>query len=1184
MKLKSLEIAGFKSFANKTTINFTDGLTEIVGPNGSGKSNVIESIRWVLGEQSSKTLRGSKMSDVIFSGSSSHKPVNRAEVKLTLDNSDHYINSPYTEIIITRRLFRSGESQYLINNQECRLKDINNLFMDTGMGMGSFSIISQGSVEDIFNSKPEDRRSIIETAAGVYKYKQQKHDANLKLEQTRDNLDRVKDILYELKNRYEILKEQSHTAEQYLSLKKRLKRYDISRIAIELNSMGEDWINVKKIVKESDEKSKQLSKKMNDLTIQKKKLNDELDSLLTKKENEQDDLLTYSKRIEKLSGQQNLSKQELEFKKTTLQNHRDNLDKLNQQLAELQDKEESLNKSISKIKDKIGKLNEHLDENNEQNLDDLIAKKKDEYENVRNEYLAIMQKIANANNEAAYLDKSQKQADVQNDSQRQKIANINDDINNLSESVNKLQNEYDSKKSDLDDVKTKLDDFESSMKSLKNKMANQQDTWYKALENSQNIKIKYNSLYNLQHEHSNFYRGAQSVLKNKKRLNGVLGSVSDFINVPSQYTTAIETALGSQLQQIVVKDNTSARQAVKFLNDNRLGRATFLPINEISQRSVNNNVLRYCQNTDGFVGIANELVEIDARLSAVTKHLLGNVIITKDLRTATVLSNQIRHSNRIVTLNGEVVNAGGSITGGANRRQYDGVLTQKNKLSELKKQYTDSETYAKQIESQLADIQNEISNKNSAVENYYQTERDLTSELDSINNQLSFNKESLDKRQRELKAIKIASGSLFDDDIEEQKKSNLELKKQLNIDLTDNQSKANDIKEKISTLEDMKNNSTSQLQETREKVVVLKEKLSNYRDQKATLVETYDQLDAEISDEKDAINEINDEISSNVLSANQNDEIKSVREKINSINNKLNDYRNEIDSHQNSLKEIEANLDDVTQQSIAQQKHLNEYSTQCKQLEKEINKYKQQLVGKYEVDIKKMDDIVVDDSLENIKQVIDQLNDEIDDLGIVNVSSIDEYKEVSKRYKFLSQQFDDLNNSSKQLTDTMSKIDVTVKKKFKETFDAVAHQFSKVYNEIFGGGKAKLLLTNPDDLLTTGIEIMAQPPGKKYRHMSLLSGGEKALTAIALLFAVLKVKPVPFSILDEAESALDAENVDRYARYMTKLDDGTQFIVITHRKETMVYADTLYGVTMQDTGVSKVVTANLSKYNSAEDE
>ncbi len=339
MKLKSLEIAGFKSFANKTTINFTDGLTAIVGPNGSGKSNVIEAIRWVLGEQSSKTLRGSKMSDVIFSGSSTHKPVNRAEVKLTLDNTDQYINSSYSEIIITRRLYRSGESQYLINNSECRLKDINNLFMDTGMGIGSFSIISQGSVEDIFNSKPEDRRSIIETAAGVFKYKQQKHDANLKLQQTHENLDRVEDIIFELKDRNDQLKEQSETAIKYLDLKKELKKYDVSRIALELNQVGADWNNTKAIIAEEKQNAEDINKHLNELTGQKKSLNEQLEVLLTKKEEQQDNLLNYSKKIEQLSGQQNLSKQEIEFKKTNLKEHKANLEKLNSQVADLQTKE-----------------------------------------------------------------------------------------------------------------------------------------------------------------------------------------------------------------------------------------------------------------------------------------------------------------------------------------------------------------------------------------------------------------------------------------------------------------------------------------------------------------------------------------------------------------------------------------------------------------------------------------------------------------------------------------------------------------------------------------------------------------------------------------------------------------------------------------------------------------------------
>lgn len=1183
MKLKSLEIAGFKSFANKTTIDFTDGLTAIVGPNGSGKSNIIEAIRWVLGEQSSKTLRGSKMSDVIFSGSSTHKPVNRVEVKLILDNNDQYINSPYSEIIITRRLYRSGESQYLINNSECRLKDINNLFVDTGMGIGSFSIISQGSIEDIFNSKPEDRRSIIETAAGVYKYKQQKHDAKLKLQQTHENLDRVEDIIFELKDRNNQLKEQSEAAIKYLDLKKELKKYDVSRIVLELNQVGADWNNTKTSIAKEKQNAEDINKHLNVLTSQKKLLNEQLEVLLTKKEAQQDNLLNYSKKIEQLSGQQNLSKQEIEFKKTSLKEHKDNLEKLNSQVVDLQSKEKENNSEINKLHQEIDKHKQYLEKIGGDKINQMIADKKSEYEDVRGEYLAIMQKLANANNESTYLEKTQKHADVQNDSNRQKISRVNDEINQLEQFVKELNQAYSKKNEEVKKVQTDFNEYQNQVNSLKKQVDDQQAIWYKQLEGTQNLKIKYNSLNNLQNDHSNFYRGAQSVLNNKDNLNGVLGSVSDFIKVPAEYTTAIETALGNQLQQIVVTNNVFARQAVKFLNDNRLGRATFLPINEISQRSVNNNVLSTCQDVDGFIGVANELVQINDKLKSVTSHLLGNVLIVKDLRTATDISNMIRHSNRIVTLSGEIVNAGGSITGGFNKRQYDGVLTQKNKLEELEKKFKESQEVAKQTEDKLIELQDQLKNLNAKSDSLYDNKRQYDGQLDLINNKLTFAKESLVRKQRELKAIRMSNGGLFDDDIDAKQLQNKKLKEQLNIDLVNNQTKSKDIKEKIETLESMKDNNSSKVQTTREKLIVLKEKLSNFRDQKANLIEDFDRLDTEIDNERENIDELNEAISNNMLSVKQDDEIKLVNQQIQFIQSNLQECKENIDKHQSKIKQVEAQIDKQTIDSVNQQNYLNKQTNKFEQLEKQLVSLKQQLIGKYEVNLNEIDNIIIDDTNDNIKAHIDDLCRSIDHLGVVNVSAIDEYKELSKRYKFLVQQSNDLKNSSKQLTDTMNKIDVTVENKFRNTFEAIATEFSKVYNEIFDGGKAKLLLTDPNDLLTTGIEIMAQPPGKKYRHMSLLSGGEKALTAIALLFAVLKVKPVPFSILDEAESALDAENVDRYARYMTKLDDGTQFIVITHRKETMVYADTLYGVTMQNSGVSKVVTANLNKFNAEEE-
>lgn len=1170
-------ITGFKSFANKTTINFTDGLTAIVGPNGSGKSNVVEAIRWVLGEQSSKNLRGSKMSDVIFSGSSTHKSVSRAEVQLVLDNEDYYIDTPYSEVVITRRLFRNGDSQYLINNKECRLKDINKLFMDTGMGLGSFSIISQGNVEAIFNSKPEERRPIIETAAGVYKYKQQKHDANLKLEQTRDDLDRVEDIILELKSQNDSLQKQSEDAKKYLSLQANLKQYDISRIAIELNKLGINWNTIKHDVTASQNQIKHLEDCLANLTEHKKDINHNIDILLSTREKCQNNLLDNSKQLEYLSGQKNLSMQEMKFKKNSLKEHEINLKKRHQQITELQQRQATIMQKQNEISAKIKMKKRQYKDLDSHSIEKLITEKKATHDNLRNEYLSIMQQIADVNNKDNYLDKVKKQTDFRNIAQQNRVSDINQEINDAENRLKHLKVQYNDKTTKYDAFSVDINHLQEGINQLQNTLTIQKKDWYKQIERLQNLQIKYNSLNNLQKNYHTFYKGAQSILKNKKQLKGVLGSVSDFINVSDQYLIAIETALGNQTQNIVVQDAVAAREAVQFLRDKHLGRATFLPIDEVVSRRVNPNVLRICQQQLGFVGIANELVQTSNQFTTIIDHLLGNVIIVEDLKTATVLSRKIRHTNRIVSLNGDVVNAGGSIVGGSSGHQQGGMLSQKNQLATLELQLSPLKSKTATMEKNLLNRQNQLAAKQDRLNGLYPQQMQLKTELNDIKNQCNFHETQLKKKKRDLAALKNNSETLFDDDIVTQKNKNKQLRQELNMQLTTNQQRTKDIKEGIATLESGLKDNTSRLNSLREQIILCQEKTSNYSDQEADIAENIDNLRQNMEADKQIINKLGAEISNSLLSDNHESQIMRINSSIKKLQAKLTQCREDINHDKATLDSLEMQISTNSKKLLSHQRQLDNQTHKQKSLENRIAKLKEQLIGKYQVDIHTIDDIVIDDSLDAIKQHIDELKNDISALGMVNVSAIDEYKVVSERYNFLVQQSDDLKHASSQLTNTMNKIDQIVKKKFKETFDLVAKQFSVVYSEIFVGGKAKLTLTDPMDLLTTGIEIMAQPPGKKYRNMSLLSGGEKALTAIALMFAVLKVKPVPFSILDEAESALDTNNVERYARYMTKLDKTTQFIVITHRKETMIYADTLYGVTMQDSGVSKVVSASLNK-------
>ncbi|UQS85339.1 chromosome segregation protein SMC [Apilactobacillus apisilvae] len=1183
MKLKSLEVIGFKSFANKTKINFNNGLTEIVGPNGSGKSNVIEAIRWVLGEQSAKTLRGTKMPDIIFSGSVDHKALNRAEVKLTLDNTDQYINSPYSEIIIARKLFRNGDSQYFINKQECRLKDINNLFMDTGMGLGSFSIISQGNIEKIFNSKPEDRRSIIETAAGVFKYKHQKHDANLKLKQTKDNLDRVEDIIYELKSRNDSLKEQSNLAKKYLEKKDQLEKLDINKLVFELKDfISKKDVNNKELVSFKNKKdilNNEISKYSKEANNQK----NELEKNLNLKEKLQNQLLKSSQQLERISGEQNLSKQDLEFKKKSIIDKKGNLKKLIIQKKNLLNNSSSYKKEIDQLSAKFTELNNKVQASNLNLLNKELSSKRNFQEELKSNYLDIMQKMADLNNKNIYLDKNKKQSDVQNISQKNKIREIKNDVAEFNSKISSFSEMIGQSKESYSKIDNKYMQYKKKLSELNSIIQKNKADWYHSLEEYQNIKIKYNSLKKITDDHSNFYRGAKNILADKKQLSGVYGSVSDYLKVSSKYSLAIETALGSQLQQIIVQDSNSAKNAINYLNQNKLGRATFVPVESVSKRFITNQKIDTCKNYEGFIGTADSLVDIDKELLIIKKHLLGNVIISKDLDSATAISRAINYSNRVITLDGEIINSGGSMTGGKNKNHYDGMLSQKNKLTDLSKKMDSFSILLKNQEKTINENNEKFINLSDEVKSLEDKMNSLSTKISNYRNNKEFNEKIISQKKRELKSIRMSINDIFDDDYEEQIQNNNQIKNKLNQDLLKNQSASKNTNERIITLESLISSLNDDLNSNKSKLAVIKEKINNYRNKNADVIESIDQLDNDIQLTNDSIDSLDEDLKLIISNSTSKEKINNLKQQIKSNKLELNKCNQLIVNLQTKISNLDSMLEEKRENYIIVTSSYNKFSTNDNQIDNGIIKLKEKLSSKYNIDTKNVNNFKINESYNDIKKSIGLLNEQINALGNINISSIDEYKEVSKRYQFLINQSEDLKNSSNQLTETMNKIDSTVKYKFKDTFDKVAVQFKDVYTEIFGGGKAKLVLTNPNNLLTTGIEIMAQPPGKKYRHMSLLSGGEKALTAISLLFAVLKVKPVPFCILDEAESALDAENVDRYAKYMSNLDTNTQFIVITHRKETMMYADTLYGVTMQDSGVSEVVSANLNKFNSMED-
>ncbi len=977
MYLKNIRANGFKSFADKIDLEINRGITGIVGPNGSGKSNIVDAVKWVLGEQSVKALRGdSSMSDVIFAGSKSRGPQTRASVSLVFDNSDHYLNSEFNELEIKRVVYKSGENEYYINNTKVRLKDITNLFLDSGAGKESFNIISQGAVADIVNSKPEDRRIIFEEAAGVLKYKKRKEESFRKLDKTNENLARVNLLIDELLTTLTPLKEQSEKAHKYLDYKSELENIEIALIANDIEKINDEYLKVKSRVQVLNEE------------VEKITLNNTTDS----------------SKVEKL--------------------------KLNS--LKLDNQIEEKNKIITELTQEIA---------------DLQSKKQITME--RQKYEVDASKL------------------------QESILNLKEEVLNLSNSIATFTDEVTDLKKELEIKQLKsmeLIKINDENKIKKNNLIT------KINEESRQILNLTNKIEILEENISNDTKLPYSVknIINNIRLSGICGVLGKLINVPEKYVVAIETSLGANSNVVVVDNENNAKEAISYLKENKLGRATFFPISIIKPRNVLYEDMAKIKDLDGYIGTADSLIKYDDKFRGVVLNQLGNVIVVDNIDTLNKVGKLINYKYKIVTLDGEVQYSGGAITGGTIKNN-NGVLNQKYELANLKK---------------------ELDNKKSNLNKLEQSLKEVNENLDSKANEL-------EKNQREVilmtETVQAKSNHLKD------LESNFKVK---NNELVGTQNKSNNSLDK--ELDDL-------LKQYYDKVA-MKDKESKGLEKLKT--EKSD-LNTEIADLERTYREMNSQITSK---------------------------QNELKTEEIKMGKMDVKLDNLLLS-------LNE----------NYNLTYERARSEYELDIEE----------ETARITVNNLKAKIKSLGEVNTGSIAEYERLNERYTFLTTQRDDLESSVTSLLDVISEMDDLMKVKFIETFDKISEEFKIVFKKLFKGGEGVLELTNPDDLLNTGIEISALPPGKKLNSIALLSGGEKTLTAIALLFAILNVKPVPFVILDEVEAALDEVNVDAFGKYLLSCKERSQFIIITHKKRTMEYADALYGITMQESGVSKLVSVKL---------
>lgn len=1179
MFLKRLDITGFKSFAQKVSIDFVPGVTAVVGPNGSGKSNITDAIRWVMGEQSAKSLRGGKMEDVIFAGSESRRAVNVADVTITLENDDQFLPLDYHEVSITRRVNRSGDSEFLINNQPCRLKDIVDLFMDSGLGREAFSIISQGKVEEVLSSKPDERRKIFEEAAGVLKYKTRKRKAELRLIETQENLNRVLDILHEIEGQLEPLKIQSSIAKDYLQKKEELEQIDIEVTVFEIEELHGKWEVLKRDIASHQQMEQSLSanvgereQEINRLRAYIQRADEEIDAL-------HKHLLFVSEEVEKLEGKKEVLK---ERKKNASQN-KEQLERLvkeytqtKEELVIAKQKEENeltnFENDVAKTREEVAEQ-ERLFATYSENLDEQLEQLKSEYFELANAQTASRNEIAfleqqkhqTSEKEARLLKANEQYVQQRADLERKKGALID-----------KLQNFQ----KELQDSTRQLKEQLAKLDSLREEYRKQESTLYQAYQYVQQTKSRKQMLEEMQEDYEGYFHGVKEILKARsQKLYGIEGAIAELVSVPKEYETAIEIALGGATQHIVTSDEQSARQAISFLKQNHYGRATFLPLTSVRSRFIPPQTISLIESHDTFVGVASSLVKYDEKYRSIAENLLGTVIIVKDLKGANELARLIQHRYRFVTLTGDVVNPGGSMTGGSVKQKTNSLLGRQRELETITAKLKEMEEKTLQLEKNV------------------KAKREMIEELEqAIGKEQSFVKRLEEQEKaldRDVKQVEIEEQAvndrlaMYDQDMVSFKSDQEHLVKRIQVlekQLDEAKEQTLELEVVIEELTHRKRTQQTSREEVRQKLTEVKVELAGQEQSLKNKREKYERICFELNQTTKRLEEVTEDLAllANEMTSNDSGELsleeaaaEKVKEKAETLK-KMDDCRAERLKSQNKLEDAERFVKELHRQHKQITNALKDEEVKLNRIDVELDSRLHQLNEEYQTSFEAAKasyqlTVPIDEARKKIKLI--KLG--IEELGTVNIGSIEQYERTAERYEFLSSQKNDLDEAKNTLYQVIEEMDEEMKKRFSDTFYQIREEFNHVFQSLFGGGKAELKLTDATDLLNTGVDIIAQPPGKKLQNLGLLSGGERSLTAIALLFSILKVRPVPFCVLDEVEAALDEANVHRFATYLRSYSEQTQFIVITHRKGTMEEADVLYGVTMQESGVSKLVSVRL---------
>jgi len=1181
MYLKSIEVQGFKSFAHKMTFKFHKGITGIVGPNGSGKSNVADAVRWVLGEQSAKQLRGSKMEDVIFSGTQNRKPLGFAYVAITLDNKDHKLPVDFDAVTVARRVYRSGESEYLLNGSTCRLKDVQELFFDTGIGKEGYSIIGQGQIDKILSGKPEERRELFDEAAGIVKFKKRKSIAEKNLEIEKQNLFRVNDILSELERQIGPLSGQAEKAKQYLKLKEELKKYDINLFLTES-------VHIKKQQSELDGRLKIVNDDLFDTRKSFDKTKEEyvnVESKLAlsnqKIDDERNQLSEHKLEKERLEGEINVLNERLHSARQMIESSHNRIVEIKQTIV---DKKAEFNRLSDEYNEAVKSLVElkqrrHASDNHLADMNNMLESLHSEIESKNADVIEYLNEAAGVKSKIGRYDAMIEQINIRKSELNNRLILLKTEEDSKSQAVDKYEERLNEVLELISQSNNKGKELEKKEVLIQGELNETRDTLSAKEQEYHALTSKYSTLKNLSERYEGYGGSIKRVMEQKEAYPGIIGVVADIIKVEKKYETAIEIALGGSIQNIVTEDEATAKQIIEYLKKNKYGRATFLPLSNM--RFPNNSITAQILKEKGIIGVASDLVTREERFDALIGHLLGRIVIAEDIDDALLLARKYKHSLRIVTLGGELINPGGAIAGGAYRNTSN-LLGRSREITEIRKTI---QSIKKEIESFIQkrqSLQDEKTNNRSIIE---KNRREAL--------EYSIQEKTLIVKRKQAKFAQENSANAY----AELEKEDMELNRQIADIKVSKDSLSKALKEKeeqklaaeaiISQLNLKLEQHTDNAKTYGEKNAKLRIEHSSFEQKMDFITENISRINQEIQKDENDIDQINAAVAFNNQEICQKE--KDILERRDHLEKQdvlieksekrlliLIEKKEEMSKQHKSFFEQREHLSERVNELDKEVLRLNHQNERLTESGSSLNNYMwEEYKLTYNNAMEFKSDELLNIGVTQLKKSMNQVRTEIKNLGDVNVNAIEEYKNVSERYSLLKMQHDDLVDAEAKLHDIIESLDKAMREQFIEKFRLIQINFDKVFQELFGGGKGSLELMEDEDILYAGVRIIAQPPGKKLQNMMQLSGGEKALTAIALLFAIQNLKPSPFCLLDEIEAALDDANVKRFAQYLNNLTKDTQFIIITHRRGTMNAADALYGITMQEKGISTLVSVSL---------